>query len=254
MELDKTQLNYFTKSLSEANKFWSRFPEKIHFNKKTVLDIGCGDGALCIDIASKGAKKIIGIDINNEIIDFAVKNLYYNFHNLKNIVEFKIGDVSSLSSSEKFDIIVSRSAFEHILNPAECLKGIKLRLKPGGKAYIGFGPLYNSPLGDHGITKLIFGVRLPWAHAILPESLLLRKWNKKHPSNKIKGISDLGLNMLSLAKFKSLFYESGMQVLYFKINSSKRFLSKIFSMLYRLLLLSEYLSFNIYCILQNTDY
>jgi SAM-dependent methyltransferase len=252
MELDNNLISYFKRSLAEVPTFWGRFPDNISFNGKSVLDIGCGDGALCIDIARKGAKKVIGIDTNKAIIEFAKDNLDQNFPELKHIIEFKVNSVGELPHYETsgFDIITSKSAFEHILNPAECLKDISLRLNSGSKAYIGFGPLYNSPLGDHGITKLIFGIRIPWAHSIFPESFLVKKWNKKYPDSNIKSISGLGLNMFSFAEFKNAFYKSGLKVVYFKVNASTTTISKISSLLQCAPFISEYFSHNIYCILR----
>ncbi|MDD5528964.1 MAG: class I SAM-dependent methyltransferase [bacterium] len=252
MELNRSLVDYFKKSLAEVPTFWGRFPNNISFKEKSVLDIGCGDGALCIDIARKGAKKVIGIDTNKVMIEFAKGNLDQNFPELKHIIEFKVGSIGELPNYEnsRFDIITSKSAFEHILDPVGCLEEIKLRLNPGSKVYIGFGPLYNSPLGDHGITKLIFGIRIPWAHSIFSESFLVKKWNKKHPGNKIKSISKLGLNMFSFAEFKNTFYKSGLKVEYFKVNTSTTIISKIFSLFQCLPFISEYFSHNIYCILR----
>ncbi|MFA5033363.1 MAG: class I SAM-dependent methyltransferase [bacterium] len=251
MKLNSNLISYFKRSITEVPTFWGRFPGNISFTGKTVLDIGCGDGALCIDIARKGAKKVIGIDTNKAMIEFAEGNLDQNFPELKHIIEFRATSIAELpNETSGFDIITSKSAFEHILDPAECLKEIKLRLNPDSKAYIGFGPLYNSPLGDHGITKLIFGIRIPWAHSVFPESFLVRKWNKKYPGNKIKSISELGLNMFSLTEFKNAFYESGLEVEYFKVNSSTTITSQIFSLFQCLPFISEYFSHNIYCILR----
>lgn len=40
------------------------------FRGKTVLDVGCGTGILCMFAARAGAKKVIGVDMSN-IIDQA---------------------------------------------------------------------------------------------------------------------------------------------------------------------------------------
>ena len=67
----------------EINKFWKRLGGKPELNGKSILDFGCGHGALCIDLAQSGAKLINGIDLNNELIDFAKKNLDLNFESQK---------------------------------------------------------------------------------------------------------------------------------------------------------------------------
>lgn len=37
------------------------------FKDKTVLDVGCGTGILCMFAAKAGAKKVIGVDMSNII-------------------------------------------------------------------------------------------------------------------------------------------------------------------------------------------
>ena len=61
--LDKNELKYFDYSRSENEKFWKRLGIKPNFKNKTVLDFGCGHGALSIDIGLLGAKSVIGIDL-----------------------------------------------------------------------------------------------------------------------------------------------------------------------------------------------
>ena len=46
-----------------------------NFKGKTVLDFGCGHGALAIEIAKQGAKKVVGIDLEKDYVRFANENL-----------------------------------------------------------------------------------------------------------------------------------------------------------------------------------
>lgn len=249
MESEEIYINYFKRSFAENSIFWARFPGIINLEGKSILDIGCGDGALCVDMAFKGANKVTGIDTNKNLIKFAIDNVSLRYSGVKDIVNFKLGEINSLPYSE-FDIITSKSAFEHIMEPAKCLEEIGLRLKPGGKVYIGFGPLYRSPFGDHGISKPALGVRIPWAQVFLPERFIISQWNKKHPEKKVTSIFDFGLNKLSMAQFKEMFYKSKLEVLYFSINSGTTVASKVFSLIRRIPFISEYFSYNIYCILK----
>ena len=49
--LDKHHLDYFNLGKKENEKFWRRLDEKPNFKGKTVLDFGCGHGALAIEIS-----------------------------------------------------------------------------------------------------------------------------------------------------------------------------------------------------------
>ena len=192
-----------------------------------------------------GAKKVIGLDINECLIEFAQENLEINYPNLIQIVEFKNVNLKDYDKNIEFNYIISKDSFEHIIDLDNMLYEMKRRLKKMGRIYVGFGPLYNSYAGDHHRTGAVF----PWGHLIIPESILLGRINKKI-KNKIGSIQELGLNKYSLRDYKRLFKESGLSILYFKINCSNHPISKLFTVIKKIPILEEYFSHNIYCILE----
>lgn len=97
------------------------------------------------------------------------------------------------------------------------LTQMRRRLRVGGRVYTGFGPLWNSPLGDHGRTRL----RIPWAHTFLPERTVVRWYNRRH-ERQIDSLQDLGLNCYSLADYRRVFAESGFETVTFGVNVSTR--------------------------------
>jgi len=72
-----------------------------------VLDIGCGNGFLTLDLAEK-AKSITGIEINKNNIELARKE--FNRDNIKYIC----GDACQYDFGERFDVIVLSNLLEHI--------------------------------------------------------------------------------------------------------------------------------------------
>lgn len=246
-ELLQADIEYFKRRLCKNPNFWSRLGRKPLLRGKTVCEVGCGHGSLCIDIALSGAKKIVGLDINSRLIDFAKENLRRNYPQLTNIIEFKNIDLKDYHE-HVFDYIVSEASFEHIINLDRMLIEMKRRLKLDGIIYTGFGPLYNSPFGDHGRTKAI----IPWGHLLIKESVLINRLNRNR-KNKINSIYNLGLNKMSLANYQRVFQESGLSIIYFRINQSSNIISKLFSIIRRIPFLEEYFSHNIYCILKNSN-
>ena len=246
-ELLQGNVEYFKRRLCENPKFWSRLGGKPILRGKAVCEVGCGHGSLCIDIALSAAKKIVGLDINSRLIGFAKGNLRRNYPELTNIIEFKNIDLKDYYDCV-FDYIVSQNSFEHIINLDRMLIEMKRCLKLDGLIYIGFGPLYNSPFGDHGITKAI----IPWGHLLIKESVLINRLNR-NLKNKINSIYDLGLNKMSLADYQRVFQESGFSIIYFRINQSSNIISKLFSIIRRIPFLEEYFSHNIYCILKKSN-
>ena len=246
MELDKEGLKYFYEhGSSELEKFWNRFGGKPNLNA-SFLDVGCGHGALCIDLAKSGAKKVIGVDIEPERIKFAQNNLKINHPELINIVDFYAVDLANYDDSEQFDYIVSKDSFEHIIDLPSMLEEMKKRLKPEGLIYAGFGPLYRDFYGDHKRTNSI----IPWGHLIRSEENIIKKLNKKSDTH-ISSIYDLGLNKLSVVEYKDIFEKSGLETIFFKLNNSKHPILLFFNLLAKLPFLTEYFAHNIYCILRN---
>jgi len=78
------------------------------FKGKTVLDVGCGTGILCMFAAKAGAKKVIGVDMSN-ILDQAKVIVKANgFEDQIHLVKGKLEEVDlGLAEGEKVDIIIS---------------------------------------------------------------------------------------------------------------------------------------------------
>lgn len=103
----------------------------------SVLDAGCGTGNVTVDlllpILPANVERIVGVDISEEMIDFARKtydtypNLSFEVFNLD--VEL---EKQPLNGIEPFDHIVSFSCLMWIPNQKICLQNFYKLLKPGG--------------------------------------------------------------------------------------------------------------------------
>lgn len=93
-----------------------------------VLDAACGVG-YGTQIISKSAKKVYGVDLDPETIDYAVKN--YNEEN----ITFEVSSVTKLPYEDDFfDVIISFETIEHIDSESQksTLNEIKRVLKKDG--------------------------------------------------------------------------------------------------------------------------
>lgn len=100
--------------------FYERIPENA-----TVLDIGCGGGALAHSIVHnvKGAK-VIGIDHNADHIRFAREQ--FNDSNL----QFLEGDATCGLPGESVEVIVMSSVLEHVVDRISFLKKLQKMYHP----------------------------------------------------------------------------------------------------------------------------
>lgn len=249
MSLKVQDIDYFfRRGTLENPRFWARFGGKPDFTGKVVGDVGCGHGSLCVDVASAGARQVIGFDLDTERIESAQAIMSEHYPQLRQNLEFRIQDLADAPERE-FDYFLSKDTFEHVIDLPKVLRSMKDRLKPGGQVFIGFGPLWNSPYGDHRRTKM----RLPWGHVMVNEDFLVNRVNRLggYCGSQVSSIHDIGLNKFSLADYRRMFNESGLKTVFFKVNHSTRPISRLFSSLRKVPLLEEYFSHNIYCILEN---
>jgi ubiquinone/menaquinone biosynthesis C-methylase UbiE len=101
-------------------------------------DIGCGPGYLAIEIAKRSNLKVIGVDIDEEAVQIARKNV--SLEQMTDRVTIEPGDVHRLHfADESADLIVSRGSFVFWENTAMAFREIYRVLKPGGVAFIGGG-------------------------------------------------------------------------------------------------------------------
>jgi 2-polyprenyl-3-methyl-5-hydroxy-6-metoxy-1,4-benzoquinol methylase len=243
--INQKDISYFNSQFLENKKFWKRLGGKPNFEKKTVLDFGCGHGALSVEIAQCGAKEITGIDLEDGPLDFAKKNLELNYSNFKENINFSNVDILEKDLEKKFDLIVSKDTFEHTQRLDAVIQKMYDLLKKGGRAYLGFGPLYNFYNGDHGRTRMI----LPWFHLMVSEKFILNKLNK-NSDLKINKIQDLGLSKYSLNEYENFFNNSSFDIKYFKTNLSDHPFAPVFNAMSKIKIFKEYLTYNIYCILE----
>lgn len=243
---------YYREVEAELPGFWRRFGGMPDVTGKRVLELGCGHGALVNAIAGAGAARVVGVDLNDELIRFAREWQRAHHPELAARTRFEAVDVRELDEGG-FDLCVSKATFEHILGLADVLRGVRERLAPDGAVYTGFGPLYYSIFGDHGRTRM----RMPWAHALLPDAMLLRRANRfRPPSDRVDSLTGLGLNLYRPDDYLRDFQRAGFSLAYYLENapapdaSRLRFLGeRVMDRLKRVPWLRDLMTVNIWCVL-----
>lgn len=112
--------------------------KKHYKNKLKILDLGCGDGKMTMELYRYlSPNLIIGIDAAENAINLANKNTP---RNLKNIIRFEIKNVYNLDKYKlyKFDLIIIRGVLHHLYNPINLIDKLNkisdnvLILEPNG--------------------------------------------------------------------------------------------------------------------------
>lgn len=142
------------------------------FKDKTVLDIGCGAGGKTIYYASKGVKKIVGVEILGKYKEEA-ESLAKKY-GMEDKFEFVCADASKTPfEDETFDTIIMNDAMEHVDEPEKVLDECYRILKKNGRLYLNFPP-YNHPYGAH----LSDAIGMPWVHVFFSEKTLIETYKE----------------------------------------------------------------------------
>jgi cyclopropane fatty-acyl-phospholipid synthase-like methyltransferase len=141
---------------------------------KDVLDFGCGTGAKDKKLLAYRPCMITGIDLSARAIPIA-KEL--EARNLK----FMNKDIKAIKGEEKYDSIISYTAFEHISRPdmLTVLRAMYRLLRKNGNIVIVYNH-YNDRFGSH-LKEHIY---CPWPQMIFDENYLFEFWNVKHARDK----------------------------------------------------------------------
>jgi SAM-dependent methyltransferase len=108
---------------------------------ETILDLGCGDGVLSMEIQAAGAK-VIGVDASEEMV-LAAK--------AKGIEAYVI-DGQALDFDKQFDAVFSNASLHWMLYPEAVARGVFRALRYGGRFVGEMG-------GEGNIATLRAGIR-----------------------------------------------------------------------------------------------
>jgi len=151
-------------------------------DRSAVLDVGCGDGINCLVMASLTRNRVVGADLRLPLFDAAegdgggggprrLAELILARLDIGSFddaleqlpVRFTRADATTLPfPADSFDVLLSRSALEHIVPVERALVEMARVVRPGGVIHHAVDPFY----WLRGCHKRGV-VDIPWAHARL---------------------------------------------------------------------------------------
>jgi ubiquinone/menaquinone biosynthesis C-methylase UbiE len=105
---------------------------------RTFLDVGCGNALYSLELARKGAAKVVGIDISEVMIGMCRKSV--EGENLSDRCTFIQTDLLEYEPEAKFDVSFGIGLFDYIRDPLPVLK--KMREVSTDKAIMAFPRLW----------------------------------------------------------------------------------------------------------------
>jgi cyclopropane fatty-acyl-phospholipid synthase-like methyltransferase len=105
---------------------------------RTFLDVGCGNALYSLELARKGAAKVVGIDISEVMIGLCKKSA--ENENLADVCTFIQTDLLDYKPGSTNDVSVGIGLFDYISNPLPVLK--RMREVSTDKAIMAFPRLW----------------------------------------------------------------------------------------------------------------
>lgn len=137
-EVLRTRENYgggLNEKLLEPGQSWFAWSRALHFLMPPLkaIDLGCGDGAITVEIA-RFAKKVVGIDMNPHAIEAANKRKEKEKFPHVNFREEAMEKLSD--PSETYDLALFSQSLHHVENPAEGMGQACRVLKKGARLVV----------------------------------------------------------------------------------------------------------------------
>ena len=126
----------FRKDMYERYQFTIANCEPI--KGRTFLDVGCGNALYSLELARKGAAKVVGIDISEVMIGLCKKSS--DTENLSDRCTFIQTDLLEYNPETKFDVSFGIGLFDYISNPLPVMK--RMREVSTDKAIMAFPRLW----------------------------------------------------------------------------------------------------------------
>lgn len=215
------------------------------------LDMGCGTGELTIAFARRGIRSITGVDFLARSIAVAKRNA--RLAGVAGCVDFRCEDLLRWQPAERFDVLLSFDALEHVPEPARFLHRMAEFLAPGGVAVLAFGPLFHSPFGDH--MGEFFRWQVPWRGVLFNEAAVMRVrrefYRPTDPARRYHEIAG-GLNLMRYSDFLRHLRAAGWRASFLRVNAflAGGPLDRLCQATGATPVLRDYLVHNVYAVLQ----
>ncbi len=108
---------------------------------QTVLDLGCGYGWHCRYAASQGAKKIIGVDLSEKMLEEA------RARTNDTTISYMQDDISTIRfAKDSFDFVFSSLAIHYVENWEQLVQHVHHFLKPNGQFFFQLNILFSQQM------------------------------------------------------------------------------------------------------------
>lgn len=106
-------------------RFDRTFANILPLEGKTVLDVGCGSGPYAVECATRGARRVVGLDLAGNMIDLARRRATRS--SLDHVCTFIQGEFPKNAPEETFDYSIAMGVMDYIADKPAFLRAMAQR-------------------------------------------------------------------------------------------------------------------------------
>jgi 2-polyprenyl-3-methyl-5-hydroxy-6-metoxy-1,4-benzoquinol methylase len=167
----------------------------------TILDAGCAVGAVAVELARKGMRRIIAADFSHTALRFSRKNL--KRAGALQYVSLIEGDVENPAflADDSVDLIVAADIIEHVQSPSAFVAEMLRVCRPGGVMLV---ETPNTRYRRHRVVRIL---------DLISRVLRLEKGRNLFPTDPSRGWDDYHISLLAWPELAALLRRTGWTVL-----------------------------------------
>lgn len=110
---------------------------------RAVLDLGCGYGWFCRWAAAEGARKVVGVDLSNRMLERAEQDAT----DATGVIEYQLADLDEITlPSATFDLVHSSLTLHYVVQLDRLFTAVAETLVPGGSFVFSVEhPIFTAP-------------------------------------------------------------------------------------------------------------
>ena len=227
----------------DARRLVDRLLQGVDVPGRSVVAVGRGAGDLGIELARRGAQRVVAVDMAPRLMALAQRRLATSAPDLP-VEMFHYGEGTGVPRDGSSDLVVAVDALRSYgaargsRHVEEVTQQLSRWLVPGGLLAVRFGPSWKAPYGG-GVDS-----RLPWAHLLFPQSIVFDEFRRVRPGSQAAAYEDIGINRITLGRFHRAMEATGLQCLRFETNVTGRRALRPIVAVTRMSVLADYLTFN----------
>ncbi len=206
---------YIARQYESSRGYFAKFP-RFDVRGKSVLEIGCGTGGRAAYLATRGARRVVGADINANEIEIAKRLVSELYPTTLGTLEFHVSRENEALDVGQFDVVVLADVMEHVVSPAKMMRLAYNYTAPGGTFFfsvLGFFHYAGSHIDLLPFANLLFSdetiLNVVRAQVSRPDYVPDR-FDSDPPIDRWRGLYDLRdrpgehLNKITLREIKKL--------------------------------------------------